>query len=133
MENSNEPSKATKSRHGCVTSLLILIIIGSSLTVFTFLFSVDTYNQYVPQGISTTARILLIILGLLNVIFAIALLKWKKWAFWGFAFTTIAELIIDLSMGLGVIKSIIGLLGIIILYAVLQIKKDNLSGWNNLE
>jgi hypothetical protein len=36
-------------------------------------------------------------------------------------------------MGLGFIKSIIGLLGIIILYAVLQIKKDNLTGWNNLE
>ena len=86
-----------------------------------------------PGGISDSMLILLAILGIANVIFAILLFKWKKIGFWGFVATSIVALFINLSIGLGIAQSLFGLVGIVILYFVLQIKKDDVTTWNNLE
>ena len=77
--------------------------------------------------------ILLIILSVLNVVFAILLFQWKKLAFWGFVLTSVAAFGINLSLEMGIGQSILGLLGIVILWAVLQIKSNGVSAWSNLE
>jgi len=77
--------------------------------------------------------ILLGILSVVNAIFAVMLLQWKKIAFWGFIGTSIIVLIINLSIGLGIGQSLFGLVGIAVLYGILQIKKDNVTAWKNLE
>jgi hypothetical protein len=69
----------------------------------------------------------------MNVVFSVMLFLWKKWGFWGFIITSIGAFAINLSIGLGVGQSIAGLVGIAVLYGVLQIKKDNISAWANLE
>ena len=53
--------------------------------------------------------------------------------FMRFLLTSIGALAINLSIGLGIGQSLLGLVGIAILYGVLQIKKDNIPAWNNLE
>jgi hypothetical protein len=40
---------------------------------------------------------------------------------------------LNLNMGLGDGQSFIGLVGIVILYGILQIKKDGITAWENLE
>lgn len=47
--------------------------------------------------------------------------------------TSILTLIINLSIGLGIAQSLVGLVGVAILYGVLQIKNGNVTAWDNLQ
>lgn len=76
--------------------------------------------------------VLLGIIGIANVVFSVLLLQWKN-GFWGFIVTSIAALIINLYLGLGIGQSVFGMVGIAILYFVLQIKKNDVTAWDNLE
>ncbi len=133
MENLKEDTNTTKQRHGCVTAWLISMFIVNSMAAILYLFAGDMVAQNFPGGISNSMLILLAIIGIGNVIFLILLFKWKKIGFWGFLITSIGSLIINLSIGLGIGQSLFGLVGIAILYGVLQIKKDNIPAWENLE
>ena len=133
METSNEMASNPKQRHGCVTAWLIFMIIANSLTAVLYLFAGNTIVQNMSGNISNTMLIVLAILGIANVVFSVMLLNWKKIGFWGFVITSIVVLIINLSIGLGIAQSVLGLLGIVILYAVLQIKRDDVKAWTNLE
>ena len=137
MENPIEASEETpnngKKRHGCVTAWLILLIIANSLAALIYLFAGDLINKSLPRPISTTTLILLTIIGIANVAFAVLLLRWNKSGFWGFVMSAIAALIVNLRVGLGIGQCILGLAGIGILYAILQIKQDDISAWDNME
>lgn len=133
MEALSGMTSNSKQRHGCVTAWLILMIIGNSLTAILYLFAGDLIAQNFPGGISKSMLILLAILGVGNVIFSILLFKWMKIGFWGFLATSIAVVVINLSIGLGILQSLFGLIGIAVLYGLLQMKKDNVSAWTNLE
>jgi len=133
MENINENVDVTKQRHGCVTAWLILMIIANSLTAILYLFASEMITKNLPGDVSTPMIILLGIIGIGNVIFSVLLFQWKKFGFWGFIVTSIGALIINLTIGLGIGQSLFGLVGIAVLYGVLQIKKDNVTAWENLE
>ena len=123
----------SKQRHGCVTAWLILMIIANSITAISYLFMGDTISQNLPNAIPQPMMLGLAFLGIANLVFAIMLFQWKKWAFWGFVGTSILALAINLSIGLSVGASLFGLLGIAVLYGILQIKKDGVTAWENLE
>lgn len=123
----------TKKRHGCVTAWLILMIIANSFSAIAYLFLGEMIRDTLPQDISQSMMYILALLGIANLIFAIMLFKWKKWAFWGFVATSIAAFGINMSLGLGIGSSLFGLVGIAVLYGILQIKQDGVSAWDNLE
>lgn len=133
MEKNNENTDNPKQRHGCVTAWLILMIVLNSITALSYLLVGDSVSESFPDGISTSMLIVLAILGIANVIFAVLLFQWNKMGFWGFLATSIVALGINLSIGVGIGQSLLGLLGIVILYAVLQIKKDAIPAWEHLE
>ncbi len=133
METNNENSNVAKQRHGCVTAWLILMIILNSLTAIVYLFASDMITKNLPGNVSSTMIFLLGIIGIGNTIFSVLLFQWKKIGFWGFAVTSIATLTINLSIGISVVQSVFGLVGVAVLYGVLQIRKDNVSAWDNLE
>jgi len=133
MDTINENQNVTKQRHGCVTAWLVLMIIANSLTAITYLFASEMITKNLSIDVSNSMIILLGILGIANVVFSIMLFQWKKLGFWGFIITSLGALIINLSIGLGIVQSLFGLVGIAILYGVLQIKKDNIPAWENLE
>lgn len=122
-----------KQRHGCVTAWLILMIVANSLVALMYLLANDMIQENLPEPISDTMLYLLAVVGICNVVFAVFLFKWKKWAFWGYVGSAAAALAINLSAGLGVGQSLAGLLGIAVLYGILQIKQDGVSAWENLE
>jgi len=132
MNSLNQTKSATKQRHGCVTAWLILMIIGNSLIAILYLFAGNTIAQNLQSGISNSALILLAIFGVGNVISSILLFRWLKIGFWIFLLTSIASLVVNFSIGLGIVQSLLGLVGIAVLYGVLQIKRDNISAWENL-
>jgi hypothetical protein len=123
----------TKKRHGCVTAWLILMIVVNSATALFYLLAGEFISKNSPVEISSTMILLLGILGFANVFFAVLLLKWRKTGFWGFVATSIIALFINLGLGLGIGQSLSGLIGIAVLYGVLQIKVEEETAWNNLE
>ncbi len=126
-------TEITKQRHGCVTAWLILMIILNSLVAFLYLFFSDFFAENLPGTVSKSMLVVLAILGIANVVFAVLLFNWKKIGFWGFLVSAIATFIVNLKIGLGLGQSLFGLVGLGILYGILQIKKNNISTWQNLE
>jgi hypothetical protein len=133
MEELNTTTDELKQRHGCVTAWLILIIVINTITALIYLFAGDTIASKLPGEVSPFMLSLLGILGVANVVSAILLFKWKKYGFWGFVTTSVGTLIINLMIGIGIGQSLFGLIGIGVLYGVLQIKKGDISAWENLE
>ncbi|MBT8205004.1 MAG: hypothetical protein KJP14_07075 [Eudoraea sp.] len=133
MQNVENSSNQSKQRHGCVTAWLILLIIINSLTALSYLFAGGLISQNIPGGVSKSMMIILALMGIANVIFAVLLFKWRKIGFWGFLLTSIVALAINLNIGMSIGQSLLGLVGIILLYGVLQIKKDQVSAWNQLD
>ena len=122
-----------KQRHGCVTAWLIIMIIANSFIAFLYLFFGDFFVENLPGGISNTTLVILAILGIANVLFAVLLFTWMKIGFWGFLVSGLVAFAININAGLGVVQSLPGLFGIGLLYGVLQIKRNNVSTWSNLE
>ena len=122
-----------KQRHGCVTAWLILMIIVNSFTAIIYLFASDFIIENTPTPPSENMMLILGTIGIGNLTFSVYLLKWKNWAFWGFAGTSILTFTLNISNGLGVGSSALGLLCVVIIYAILQIKKENTTAWSNLE
>ena len=123
-----------KKRHGCVTAWLIFMIIANAGTALVYLFARELIMDNLP-GVSDSPifMILLSVLGIANVIFAMMLLKWKKIGFFGFIGSSIGAIIVNVSMGLDIVQSVSGLFGIALLYAILQIKENGVSAWDNME
>ena len=117
-------------RHGCLTAWLILMLIANSALALIYLVTAQRLMNVMK--ISMISIIMLVILGVANTIFAIALLYWKKIGFYGFAVTTAIAFAINIGIGISPSRCIIGLAGILILYGVFQIKSEGVSGWDNL-
>jgi hypothetical protein len=116
-------------RHGCVTAWLILMLILNSLIAIVYIFKSGKLAQTVPSN----ALIALVIMGIINVICAVMLLRWKKIGFYGFAITAVITIFINLHIGISPIRASLGFAGFLILYGILQIKKDGVSAWSYLK
>ena len=120
-----------KQRHGCLTAFLVVAIIGNAVAVLLYIFATGTVLQSFP-GASPWTLVVLAVVGILNIVCLIALFKWKKWGFYAalvFSFVTFA---VNLVLGVGIIRAILGFIGIAILYGVLQIGGPR-KGWTQLE
>ena len=120
-----------KTRHGCLTAFLILMIIANSATALMYLFGSGVIRQSLPTLPGYVFPVL-IVMSIFNLVCTIALFKWKKWGFWGFCVSTVFILVLNLSAGLGIGRSLSGLIGVLVLYGVLQIGKEN-KGWPQLD
>jgi hypothetical protein len=139
-EKSDNPDVAVstiKRRHGFVTTWLILVIVLNALNAFnSFLAgtgdgSAQDLIQY--RDASHSTYFLIAILSLANVIFAVLLLYWKKVGYFGCIFSGIIALMFNIYHGQNFGRALIGFAGILVLYGILQIKKDNVTAWNNLK
>jgi len=121
----------SKNRHGCLTAFLVLIVIANSASALGYFLAGDVIQRSVP-GIPGWLILVLGGLSLFNLVCAMALFYWRRWGFWGFVVSSAIALGINLYFGIGLVRSLSGLLGLAILYAVLQIGGEN-KGWSQLE
>jgi hypothetical protein len=91
----------------------------------------DTIKEALPD-MPGWAPAILALMGALNIVFVVALFQWKKWGFFGFVVVSVTALAVNLQSGVSPLQSGFGLLGITVLYAVLQIGGPK-SGWAQLE
>lgn len=120
-----------KQRHGCLTAWLIFMIVANSLAALFYLLVSSSIRQQLPNAPEWLFPVMGIG-GLFNLGFAIALFKWKKWGFWGFCASSIVAFTLNLTAGLGIGPSMLGLIGVAVLYGVLQIGKED-KGWPQLD
>lgn len=118
-----------KVRHGCLTAWLILMIIANSGVALMYVGWLVSGNS--PLHISSSLLTVLVVGGVCNVIFAIMLLQWKRWAFYGFCASSVVALFTNLAIGIAPGQAAAGLLGVGILYGVLQMGTPN--AWQQLE
>ena len=114
------PVATTPPRHGCLTAWLIFIIVVSALSAIATPISMSRLAQ---AGLhpSPLVTIVLVLCALANIGFAIALFRFLKIGFYGFVVTAVIALVANLALGLGIGQAVFGLVGIAILYGVLNI------------
>lgn len=131
FDNVGEPPR--KEMHGCVTAWLVLGIVLNAIVALVYFFIPDRISQSLPENPPNWIIYLLGVGAVLNVFCSAVLLKWKKIGFWGVIITSIAAMLLNFKIGLGIGQSVIGLAGVLVLFGILQIKKNNRSAWDGLE
>lgn len=121
-----------KERHGCVSAWLIFMIIANCITLGINIFAPDLIAKSLHYP-STLIMMLYSIVALINILCSVMILKWKKWGFLGFIVTGLIGASLNFYIGSGIFASLIGLIGIPFLFGILQIKKNNVAAWDNLE
>jgi len=120
-----------KRRHEFLTAWLVILIAGNSLAIVTNLLAGLVFGQDF-QIDSAWVFMVLVVGGILNIYFAIALFHWKKWGFYGFIATTILAFLVSSSWGASRMQAYAGFIGVVVLYGALQMGNKN-KGWKQLE
>ena len=123
--------ESTKTRHGCLTAWLTLVIVSSALSAVTAPLFMAEYRRANP-GLPAWLIWATALLSALNVVFAVALFRWKKWGFIGFCVTGVLAAALSLYAGLGIARAVLMLIGVVILYGLLQVGGDK-KAWPQLE
>jgi len=125
------PTAQAPQRHGCLITWLVFMIIANIATAVITPASIEGMKRAglhpSPVGIG-----IIVICALANVAFAIALFRWYRWGFYSFLVTSAIALIVNLSMGLGIAQCLFGLVGIALLYWVLNMGGQN-KAWPRLK
>lgn len=140
MQHSNNPvdildevGPPPRQRHGCVTAWLSLMILFNSITALVYFFKTNWIISTVGGNASRQLIFLLGIVAIANVAFALLLFRWKRVGFFGFILSSLLALGVNLAIGYSIGQCLAGLIGIILLYAILQIKQGGFKAWEHLE
>ena len=125
------PESQAPPRHGCLTTLLVFIILLDLIASFTIPTSGTAMRQ---AGFHASPAVIAILefCAVANIVFAIALFRWQRWGFYGFVATTLLAVATNLIAGLAIAVSLLGLLRIGLLYWVLSMGGPN-KAWNHLK
>lgn len=113
-----------------VTILLSLFLIADFYILKTIL---DSNPNNDSIDLTEKLNYFYVLFTILDLFFTFFLFRWKKWAFWGTLTISVLTVLLNLYVGVDIITSFVGLLGVILLFALLQLKSKNVSGWKNLE
>ncbi len=116
-----------KSRHGCLDAYLLFMMIVNLLLTAAYLFTSDTMSP-----VASWVYPVLAACTSFNLICAIALFRLRKWGFWGFCATAAVAFVLNLQMGIGLVMAMQGLVGVVILFGVLQIGREH-KAWPQLD
>lgn len=118
-------------RHGCLTAVLMLVIIANSATAAIFLLNSSLIKQNF-LGMPSWVLVVMGISTIFNLMCTVALFQWKKWGFWGLIISCIVALGVNFFIGFGIAQSLSCLVGVILLCAALHMGKEN-KGWAQLD
>jgi hypothetical protein len=122
-----------KYRHGCVTALLIFMMIANSASVILYLFATEFISKTLSIEISDSDKIFLSLFQIANLISCILLFQWKKIGFWLYIVTNVATVVLSIYQGKGISQLWSALIGIALLFGVMQITtKNRKTTWNEL-
>jgi hypothetical protein len=123
-----------KHRHGCVTALLILMMVANSANVILYFFASEFISESLSLELSDSDKIILSICHVVNLISCVLLFQWKKFGFWLYIITDFAVVILNIYQGEGISQLWSALIGIALLFGVMQITtKSKKNTWDDLD
>ncbi|MEQ9216957.1 MAG: hypothetical protein RLO17_02875 [Cyclobacteriaceae bacterium] len=132
-KKSNRSVSKSRKRHGFVTTWLIFMIINFAVSSFYYFFLIDSWGVYLKTNFPEPIEIAFGILSLVNLVLAVMLIRWEKWAFYGLFVTSLIFFSLSFISNMSIGRSSFSLIAIVVLYAILQIKKDGVSAWDFLD
>lgn len=121
--NNSLDQKDEKKRHIVLTLLLFLFVVGDMIALKNVTSDILVFDLNFAFAA----------LSVVDLVCSYFLFMWKKWAFWGILICSLITFILNLSTGTSLLFSLMGLLGIVLLFGALQLKRQGKSGWKNLE
>lgn len=118
-----------KQRHGCVTFWIWLVILMNlGYAVFYGISMFDAYSSDMSLGFG-----LLAIMGILNVLGAILLMRWNKLGFYLFLINSLLAVFINIGLlSMQPVTVISSLFAILVWWGILQIRKNGISAWKQM-
>ena len=123
-------SENTKSRNLILTILLSIFILSD---VYLIKSTLDSNPNNDQLDLTQNINLIYLTLTFFDLFFTYFIFRWKKWAFWGTVGISFITFLVNLYNETEILFCLLGLSGILLLYAALQLKSKNISGWNNLE
>lgn len=120
-----------KQRHGCVSAWLWIVAFANlGLSIY---YVAEMFNSSVEKSEILPIGILSI-LCLCNVLSSILLMRWNKCGFYLFVMASLAAIAVNVAiLKLGIQTVSQSLIGVVIWFAILQIKKNGVSAWSQME
>jgi hypothetical protein len=115
METVEVEPMETKKRGFWLTAFLILMFIANPFTAFTYFSNPELIIQAYPS-LSISLLYFMGLLALLNFVFALAIWTWKKAGVYGIYGSMALAFCINLYIGVGIVGSLTGLLGLVLIY-----------------
>ncbi len=129
--NGDRPYNPQPQRHGFITFWLIFGLILNCITVLILVLCL-TIPLKLPK-ISPASLMMLVVIGAFGIFFYLKLISYKKSGFYGLITLDIITYLLNLSIGLSFLLCTVGLIGIPLLYCILQLKKNGISTWKLLK
>lgn len=119
-----------KQRNGCITAWLwVAIIANIGMTIFYAVSMFSAYSTEMALGFGICS-----ILGVVNILGAILLMRWNKTGFYLFLISSLITAIVSIFvLKMEAATAIGSLFAIIIWWAILQAKKNGVSAWSQLD
>jgi hypothetical protein len=121
----------TPRRHGCLTGVLVWMLVINSLALATYVLAKSTVAAQHPKTPSWFPYLLAVGCAV-SITLTIAVFRWKKWAFYGLCVAAGATFLVNVWTGVPIYEAAFGLFGPAILYGVLLIGKER-TGWTQLK
>ena len=115
-----------KKELGTLLTVWLCLMLVANIVSTAIYFGASSYFSVLMPDYPGWSAYVLGVLTLLNIIYTVQLFEWKRWGFYGFVVTTVVSMGVNVILGLG-LYSFLGLLGPLILFALLQPK------WNLFE
>lgn len=124
---------AQYKRHWFLVVWLVLIALGGLTSAFVDFFWQAEVKSYAPS-LPVWVIYGMGLLGLCNIIFAVALFYFKKWGFWGYCGVSLVQLVVSLyyTPSNPFLNILVTVIAILILYWALNIGKEN-KAWPRLK
>ena len=120
-----------KVQHGCLTAFLTIGIVANAAASLLNLLGGPLARQF-PLDTPTWIPPVLYASGVFNIICFVAIFQWYKWGFFGYWVSSIVIFVVNLVLGSSFLQAAIPLVGVVILFIVLQLGGDR-KGWSQLE
>ena len=128
MESTVDNIKTERSikRGGWLTAYLVLMFIANSSSSYSYFVNANTIIELVPKA-GLGIIYFLGAISLFNVILTAGVWFWRKWGVYGFYSVAVIAFFLNLYLGMGVLTSLLGLLGAFILFLLTRNKWSNFT------
>ena len=121
-----------RRRHPLTTAWLVFMLVANLLISVAAIYYFLLLSKSNMLTIFPLWQVLMIVLlPFINVLTVKNMLAWNKYGFYVYCFTTTCGLVLNIMLGVNLLWILMGPIGLLILYAVLQLGSP--SAWSQME